>query len=150
MTEFTLPFGSTSLSFDLPPVFTTDYLTAEIGAPLENPEAEIQKALETPIGKVQRTSAADVQSIGIAINDKTRPVPDPNPLDLLLAYFDQLGFRKDQITLFIGSGTHKPAKRSSANTGSSFMTVTAPPWPTLAAPRAAHPSSSMLTSSPAT
>lgn len=108
MTELSVPYGMTQLSFSIPPVFTTDLLAPKTGTPLENPEEEILKALQNPIGKPNRKSVDAIRSIGIAINDKTRPVPDPNPLNILLDHFEQLGFRKEQITLFIGSGTHQP------------------------------------------
>ena len=46
--------------------------------------------------------------MAIAINDKTRPIPKPNPLRHLLDHLEKLGFDREKITLFISSGTHIP------------------------------------------
>jgi lactate racemase len=112
MTEFKVPYGKEELSFTLPNRFEADLLSPKTGKPLDNPEEALRHALKNPIGVPKRRAADDVQTIGIAINDKTRPVPNPNPLNILLDHFDQLGFRKDQITLFVGSGTHQPMSES--------------------------------------
>lgn len=108
MTAFSLKYGHRQLSFDLPPIFSTDYLQPETGTPLEKPEEEIWHALDKPLGNQRRKPHRNIQSIGIVINDKTRPVPDPNPLNILLNHLEKDGFTKDQISLFVGSGTHAP------------------------------------------
>jgi len=108
MNEYKVPFGKKELTFTLPSELNTDVLKPETGQPLQNPEEAIRQALMNPIGSPKQRSADEIQTIGIAINDKTRPVPVPNPLNILLDHFDKLGFGKDQITLFIGSGTHQP------------------------------------------
>jgi len=115
MTEFNVPYGHGQLSFQLPSIFKTDLLSPETGNPLENPDEEIRTVLEIPLGSPRRRSKTDVQSIGIAINDKTRPVPKPNPLPILLDHLRKNGFTEDQIKLFIGSGTHAPMSESELN-----------------------------------
>mgnify|MGYP001041401124 CR=1 FL=1 len=112
MKDFSVPFGRHQISFGLPEKFTIDTLMPQTGQPLDNPEEAIRHALNHPIGNLKNWSEVEVGTIGIAINDKTRPVPNPNPLTILLDHFDQLGFQKSQITLFIGSGSHKPMNRS--------------------------------------
>lgn len=108
MTDYSVPYGHQQLAFTLPQGLQTDDLRPETGQPLENPEEALRQALNAPLGDAKRRPAEEIQTIGIAINDKTRPAPNPNPLDILLAHFDRLGFTKSQITLFVGSGTHQP------------------------------------------
>jgi len=108
MMDYSLPFGQQNLSIKLPVNLKTDVLVPETGEPLANPEEAIRQTLKDPIGTPKRRPASEVQTIAIAINDKTRPVPEPNPLNILLDHFDKLGFSKEQITIFVGSGTHQP------------------------------------------
>lgn len=76
--------------------------------PIKDPEGAILSALENPLSKQTLQDFIHAKSMGIAINDKTRPVPKPDPLPLLLDHLDRLGFSKNTITLYIGSGTHTP------------------------------------------
>jgi len=108
MKEFSLPYHDTHLSLKLPEVFSIDYLTPETATPRQDILEAIQLTLDHPLGKRKLQSFIGASSIGIAINDKTRPVPDPNPIEMLLDYLKFLGFNREQITLYIGSGTHTP------------------------------------------
>ncbi|MFN2302208.1 MAG: nickel-dependent lactate racemase [Anaerolineales bacterium] len=112
MTEFSLPFGATTIAFHLPDTLNIDYLEPEPWQPLDDPTLSIKEVLISPIGSQNWSQFHSDQSVGIAINDKTRPIPKPNPIPYLLESLKELGFQKDQITLFIGSGTHKPIKPS--------------------------------------
>ena len=112
MTEFSLPFGKTQLSFTIPSIFKTDLLSPEPVQPMDDPIKAIQVALEQPANKRKLQSLSSTATIGIAINDKTRPIPQPNPIGLLLDYLLSLGFEKNKITLFVGSGTHQPMQES--------------------------------------
>ncbi len=108
MTEFSLPYGKTQLMLELPDSFLVDVLIPDNVTPLEDPENAILQALEEPLGESSLEDFKNVNSVGIAINDKTRPLPKPNPLPFLLNYLETLGISNEIITLFIGSGTHTP------------------------------------------
>ena len=88
--------------------FRVDEIRPVQTSPIKETEGAILYALENPLSKRTLQDFIDVDSVGIAINDKTRPVPKPNPLPLLLDHLEKLGFSKKSIKLFIGSGTHKP------------------------------------------
>jgi len=106
--EFFLPYNHSQLSIQLPDSFQVDYLLPE---PLDvSPDADtiFTEAFSHPVGKALPLKAAPNLKVGIAINDKTRPVSHPHPVTFLLAYLNSLGFIPEQIALFIGSGTHKP------------------------------------------
>jgi len=108
MVVYTLPYGHGSVSVEVPDGLHVDHLCPETSAPLLDPDQAIIKALQTPIGKTDWRTFKDAHTVGIAINDKTRSVPQPNPLQHLLNHLEVLGVSSDQITLFIGSGTHTP------------------------------------------
>ena len=108
MKKYALPFGSSDLAIEIDPRFDVDEIHPVTAKPLNNPELVIWKALENPLSKEILIDFVGAGFVGIAINDKTRPIPKPNPLPILLDHLDKLGFTKDSIKLFIGSGTHKP------------------------------------------
>lgn len=108
MTAYTLPYGHGQLNVELPETLRVDQLTPEPCDPLPDPDQAIDEALHAPIGNTEWRSFEGAQSVGIAINDKTRPVPVPNPIQHLLKHLEGIGFEQDQITLFVASGTHDP------------------------------------------
>ena len=108
MTSFLLPYGKAQLTITIPEEIRVDILTPQIADGLADPESAIREVLSKPIGKVSWQAFTKTETVGIAINDKTRPVPNPNPINHLLDHLNQVGFQSEQITLFIGSGTHEP------------------------------------------
>ena len=104
MTEYTLPYGTTNLKFHIPDRFQMDLLLPKAPEPLEDTKHAIQSALSSPIGERSLLDFSGIDTIGIAINDKTRPLPQPNPLAFLLAALIEAGFSRQNIKLFIGSG----------------------------------------------
>ncbi|MEA3326828.1 MAG: nickel-dependent lactate racemase [Chloroflexota bacterium] len=106
--EFLLPYGKTHLNLQIPTIFKTDLLTPSSFPALAEPHQAIQTALINPLGRRKLAAFANVSSVGIAINDKTRPVPQPNPINVLLDYLSSIGIANDKISIFIGSGTHTP------------------------------------------
>jgi len=110
--QFSLPFGQTHLSFQIPAYFETDELNPAPAPILENPIDKIHQVLKVPLNKLRYQYLDHSPTIAIAINDKTRPVSTPNPLNVLLEDLDGLGFEREKITLYVGSGTHTPMEPS--------------------------------------
>lgn len=108
MNEFNLPYGYDNLTLNIPAEVTVDLLEPKAGQPLKNPEDEIFKAIQSQLGKINWDEFINAKTVGIAINDKTRPIPIPNPIPILLSYLAVLGFKNEQVTLFVASGTHAP------------------------------------------
>lgn len=108
MTAFSIPYGHSHLTVEIPDTLRVEQLLLQPAHVLEDPDQAIAKAIRAPIGKDGWHALADAKTVGIAINDKTRPVPKPNPIHHLLDHLKTLGFEHDQITLFVGSGTHRP------------------------------------------
>ncbi|MFU8827680.1 MAG: nickel-dependent lactate racemase [Brevefilum sp.] len=108
MNTYTLPYGQKALTVELPETRQVDQLLPTDTPPLPDPDQAIFEALKTPIGATNWQDMKDAQSVGIAINDKTRPVPQPNPVSQLLTHLEAFGLEPGQITLFVASGTHAP------------------------------------------
>jgi lactate racemase len=71
-------------------------------APVADPVAAVEYALDNPLGGLLRR----VESVAIAINDKTRPVPHNDLLPPLMARLLGLGIVPERITLIIATGAH--------------------------------------------
>jgi len=108
VTEYRLPYGKAQLTFHLPEWLKADILLPETQQPIENADQVLQEKLRKPLGENKLENFSNVKTVGIAINDKTRPLPQPNPLPSLLKYLEALGIPEESITLFVGSGTHSP------------------------------------------
>ena len=88
-------------------------------APLLDPGARMRASLNAPIGS--RTLPAILLSKGkpaaeltvcITTSDITRPVPykgDSGILPPLLALLHEAGIRRENVTLLVGTGTHRPS-----------------------------------------
>ncbi len=81
-----------------PPVST---ITREASINYESDQRLINKIRELD------KNISDI-TLGVCINDKTRPVPYQLLLPDLLNYIHSLGFQLNQITFFIANGTHIP------------------------------------------
>jgi lactate racemase len=108
MTEYQLPYGQEHLTVQLPERLQVDLLIPTPADVLPDPDQAINQVLANPLGKLNWQSLDGIKTIGIAINDKTRPVPKPNPVQHLLDHLKNLGVEPNQITLFVASGTHAP------------------------------------------
>lgn len=88
-------------------------------APLAHPANEIRRSLEAPIGTVPlpdilkaKGKPAGKLSVCIATSDITRPVPykgESGILDPLLRILHGCGVPKENVTLLVGTGTHRPS-----------------------------------------
>ncbi|MCX7838599.1 MAG: nickel-dependent lactate racemase [Anaerolineae bacterium] len=111
MPEFQVPYGKTFLPFTLPDSLHIEYLNPTPIPPLADPARAIADALDHPLGDFRFEDFARAQSVAIAINDKTRPVPLHLLLPPLLQKLARLGIPDAAITLIIGVGTHAPMPR---------------------------------------
>jgi len=109
MTESTIPYDRGRLLVRLPAPWTATSVTwlAPTAAPAApDPLAEVSRALDAPLGDLDLTGFADVRSVAITINDKTRPVPHQHLLPPLLQRLEGMGLPPAAITLIIATGTH--------------------------------------------
>ena len=99
-----LPYGSNYLEFDLDNCSYTT-LSPKIPNPKRTADEIIQSALQNPI-KSSINPDFSKKTIGIAINDPTRPVPHKFMLPLLVEFLLNHGASSKKIHFYIANGTH--------------------------------------------
>ena len=103
-------FGKTGLAADLPDGFRYRILEARSAKPLQNPQNEIERALDAPIGSPPLVELARGRnSAAISVCDITRPTPNHLVLPPLVARLEQAGITREHITILIATGLHRPA-----------------------------------------
>jgi nickel-dependent lactate racemase len=103
-------FGKTGLSLDLPDRFNYKLLEARTAEPLPDWRAELNRALDGPIGtKPLRTLGQGKRSAAISVCDITRPVPNRLTLPFILPRLEESGIARDQITILVATGLHRAA-----------------------------------------
>jgi lactate racemase len=101
MTIYGIPYGNSSLEFELPPG-----RAARVLAPLRLPaEPDPGRAVEDTLRRAQLRPYDGGECV-IAINDRTRPVPHQHLLPPLLAYLAEAGVPPEHTILLIATGTH--------------------------------------------
>jgi nickel-dependent lactate racemase len=108
MTTLKLKYGSSYVEFPINNDVHVDIIEPPLATAAFDQYENVMMAIINPaFSKTSRAIVAGL-SIGIAINDKTRPVPHGLLLPPLLNYLHSCGVRTTDITFFIASGTHLP------------------------------------------
>jgi nickel-dependent lactate racemase len=103
-------FGRTGLPLELPEGFRYRVLEARSALPLGDPLGAIEHALDAPIGTLPLTElASGKRSAAISVCDITRPVPNREILPPVLARLEAAGIPRENITVLIATGLHRPA-----------------------------------------
>jgi nickel-dependent lactate racemase len=104
--EYTLRYGTGQLQFNLPEHLQVDEYFTTLPQQPDNTQTMIENALLVPLSNLKIEEFLSSESIGIVINDKTRPLPNTNLIKPLINHLQWLGFDKSKIKFFIGTGTH--------------------------------------------
>jgi len=100
-----LDYGSDGLMVDLPDERTTVIEPMPVPA-IANPAQALRNALAAPIGKPPlRTLVKPGRRIGISVCDITRAQPRQLMLEAL--FEEMVGIRREDVTIFIATGTHR-------------------------------------------
>ncbi len=102
-----MPYGQSTVSAEVPDGFCVDVIDAVDTPVATDPIGEVRRALAHPVG-VDWSKYERVGSVGIAVNDKTRPVPHRHLLPPLMERLAELGIPDDAITFHIAVGGHPP------------------------------------------
>ena len=102
--QLTIPYGKGSLSAELPDDRKLDIIQPKAMPPAPNPAELVRAAVYNPLGEVLPPRAG--QTVAIAINDKTRPVPHAQLLPPVLAGMRHAGVRDEDVLFIIATGTH--------------------------------------------
>lgn len=104
--NYSLPYGASSQTLIYYHEKDYDIILPNDIASVSDPSLAINKALTEPIDEINLKNIKG-KKIGIAVNDNTRPVPNDLLLPPLLEYLLCNGAKKENISFFIASGTHK-------------------------------------------
>ncbi len=108
MPVFSLPYGKEQLSLDLDVSFSPVTILPAVVSPSGDEKVIVKDAIEHPVGSFSWDAVKPTGTVAIAINDKTRPVPNDVMIPLILQKMAEIGFLPEQITFFIATGTHIP------------------------------------------
>jgi nickel-dependent lactate racemase len=105
-----LAFGRTGLEIDLPDTHEYSVLQCPSIAPLADPVAAIETALDRPVaGPSLESLATGKLTAAISVCDITRPAPNPVVLPPLLRRLQAAGIPKEGIRILIATGLHRQA-----------------------------------------
>src|SRR5690349_12692703 len=105
-----LAFGKKGVAASLPDGFEYIVLEAKSARPLPDANAEIEGALDAPIGSAPlATLARGKRSAAISVCDITRPAPNRIVLPHVLRRLEAAGIDRVQIAILIATGLHRPA-----------------------------------------
>lgn len=112
-----IEYGDRTIEVLLPPGVKT--LGMQEFPPLAHPADEIRRSLEDPVGtpplaKIIEAKGKPARELTVCIttSDITRPVPykgESGILDPLLRILQSCGVRRENVTLLVGTGTHRPS-----------------------------------------
>lgn len=106
--KISVPYGRSSLTLNLPDNRPVDIIEAPTVPPAPEPLEVVRAALDHPLGNVNLSAFAGAGSVGIAVSDKTRPIPHQHLLPPLLERLESLGIPTQAIILYVAVGTHPP------------------------------------------
>ena len=104
MTHLNVPYGKRYLRAVLPVGYRAEIVSPHEHPPTADPAALVMQAVYNPLGDVLPPRAG--QSVAIAINDKTRPVPHEHLLPPVLQGMRHAGVRDEDVLFIIATGTH--------------------------------------------
>lgn len=105
-----LAFGKTGLTAELPGTLQYQFLEARSAVALEDGAAALEAAMDAPIGAAPLAELAiGKRTAAISVCDITRPAPNRLVLPPLLARLERGGITRENTTVLIATGLHRPA-----------------------------------------
>lgn len=109
--KVSIPYGRKHLEAELEDKNLLGVYTSSVPAPASDPVAEVERALDAPIGSLKLEElAAGKRNAVIIISDHTRPVPSKVMIPSMLARLRK-GNPSIDITLLVATGCHRPTRR---------------------------------------
>jgi len=108
--QIELAFGKTGLPANLPQGVNYQFLEARSATALPDGLAALEAAMDSPIGTAPLVELArGKKTAAISVCDITRPAPNRLVLPPLLARLEQGGITRENVTVLIATGLHRPA-----------------------------------------
>lgn len=109
MARVQLSYGDGKIEAEVPDGNLLGVLHMRPVEPLTDPDAAVRHSLENPIGCPPLSEIARGRSSAcVVISDVTRPVPNAVLLPPLLEAIESAGVPRDNITILIATGIHRP------------------------------------------
>lgn len=106
--KVSLNYGHNSVSVDIPEKNYLGTLTPSDAGEVDDPIAEVKRALENPIGsKKLKELVSPEHQVVIVASDITRPAPSHIMLPPILEELYEAGVSDDQIKVIFGLGVHR-------------------------------------------
>jgi len=107
MVEHWLPYSRTEVPMRIPDENLLGVVDAKYTPPAPNPQEEIAKALDNPLG-TQRVEdlVKPGEKVCIVVDDQTRPTPSHHMVRPLLERLNRAGVKDSDIIVIVGCGTH--------------------------------------------
>ncbi|MEM2490421.1 MAG: lactate racemase domain-containing protein, partial [Candidatus Korarchaeum sp.] len=103
MPEFSLPYGSSEVRFNLPSNLKVYLIEPREVKPLEDLESELRNSIRN-LSDIVKPG----RRVAVVADDITRPTPTARVLPILLDHLNDLGIRDELISLVVALGTHRP------------------------------------------
>lgn len=104
-----LPYGHEDIEVEIPDENLIAVIEPKEIPSLPNVEAEIRRAIRSPVGSPPLSSIVKPNDrIAIIVTDISRPCPDDKLLPPILDELGRKGIRDDQITIVVATGMHRP------------------------------------------
>ena len=117
MKQIQLAFGKQGLSVTLPDGPRYSVLEAKTAEPLADVALALETALDSPMGRPSLTELAkEKNSAAISVCDITRPAPNQLTLPPILRRLEESGIRRENISIHIATGLHRPAPEDEIRT----------------------------------
>jgi lactate racemase len=110
MQSYTIPYGKEDVILNLPDDLTAEIILPAISSAFRDETLSVTDAISHPIGEFKWEKIKPIGRVCIAINDKTRPVPNHILVPQILSKLEGIGFLPDQIEFIIATGTHLPMR----------------------------------------
>jgi len=104
--DFELPYGLQTLNIHIPDGIGAERIEAPEPPGAPDPLGVVYAALDQLLGDLDWGMWGAARRVGIAVNDKTRPVPHDLLLPPLLERLAATGIPREAITFYIAVGTH--------------------------------------------
>jgi lactate racemase len=103
-------FGKSGIDVSVPDGYRAQVILSHTALPLEDEQAALDAALDSPIGGQPLLSlAAGKKTAAISVCDITRPAPNRVTLPPLLRRLHQAGIPVEGVTILIATGLHRGA-----------------------------------------
>lgn len=109
--KISIPYGRKHLEAEISDSNLLGVFTSSVPAPAPDPIAEVERALDAPIGSPKLEElAVNKRTAVLILSDHTRPVPSKVMVPSMLARLRK-GNPDIKITLLIATGCHRPTRR---------------------------------------